>query len=276
MKRKIIYGVFLQFYVIASSIKHLLIVCTQESHFQFNGEYFDQTDGVAMGSPLGPLFANIFMSEFTLILSSLFNMNNQFPQDIIEEEFKRFEIKKPKQLENIEGSIEVKRYIVLPYSNNKCEYFARRLKKLVVSNFTLVNFNVAYQTPKTISIHFPFKDNIKKNEDKSLVVYNIKCKNCEANYIGKCKRILSYRISEHKKSSESSCCQHESSTGHTMDYDNIEIIDKAGTDMKLRIKELLHILKRKPSLNKQLNSQSNYEIKTLIIQAYRQHRKSSV
>jgi hypothetical protein len=203
-------------------------------------------------------------------------LKNQYPQDIIEEEFKRFENKKPKQLENIEGSIEVKRYIVLPYSNNKCEDFARRLKKLVVSNFPLVNFNVAYQTPKTISSHFPFKDNIKKNEDKSLVVYNIKCKNCEANYIGKCKRILSYRISEHKKSSESSCCQHESSTGHTMDYDNIEIIDKADTDMKLRIKELLHILKRKPSLNKQLNSQSNYEIKTLIIQAYPQHRKSSV
>ena len=45
-------------------LKHLLIVCTQESHFQFNGEYFDQTDGVAMGSPLGPLFANIFMSGF--------------------------------------------------------------------------------------------------------------------------------------------------------------------------------------------------------------------
>ncbi|CAF0735031.1 unnamed protein product [Brachionus calyciflorus] len=118
--------------------------------------------------------------------------------------------------------------------------------------------------------------NIKKNEDKSLVVYNIKCKNCEANYIGKCKRILSYRISEHKKSSESSCCQHESNTRHTMDYDNIEIIDKADTDMKLRIKELLHILKRKPSLNKQLNSQSYYEIKTVIIQAYPQHRKTRV
>ncbi|CAF0988144.1 unnamed protein product [Brachionus calyciflorus] len=45
-------------------LKHLLIVCTQKSHFQFNGEYFDQTDDLAMGSPLGPLFANIFMPEF--------------------------------------------------------------------------------------------------------------------------------------------------------------------------------------------------------------------
>ncbi len=33
------------------------------------------------------------------------------------------------------------------------------------------------------------------------------------------------------------------------------------------MKELLHILKRKPELNKQLNSQSNYDIMTLIIAA---------
>jgi hypothetical protein len=39
-------------------------VCTQESHFQFNNEFFDQVDGVSMGSPLGPLFANIFMADF--------------------------------------------------------------------------------------------------------------------------------------------------------------------------------------------------------------------
>ena len=45
-------------------LKKLLIICTQESHFQFNGEYYDQFDGVAMGSPLGPLFADVFMSHF--------------------------------------------------------------------------------------------------------------------------------------------------------------------------------------------------------------------
>ncbi len=58
-----------------------------------------------------------------------------------------------------------------------------------------------------------------------------------------------------------------------MDYENIEIIDKASTDFQLRMKELLHILKRKPELKKQLNSQSNYDIKTLIIVAYPQFRK---
>ena len=45
-------------------LKKLLIVCTQQSHFQFNGEYYDQIDGSSMGSPPGCFFANIFMIEF--------------------------------------------------------------------------------------------------------------------------------------------------------------------------------------------------------------------
>jgi hypothetical protein len=45
-------------------LKDLLCICTKESHFVFNGSYYDQIDGVAMGSSLGPLFANVFMSEF--------------------------------------------------------------------------------------------------------------------------------------------------------------------------------------------------------------------
>ena len=39
------------------------------------------------------------------------------------------------------------------------------------------------------------------------------------------------------------------------------------------MKELSHILKEQPELNEQLNSQSDYEIKTLIIHAYPHNRK---
>ena len=45
-----------------NDINSLLNLATKESLFLFNNEYFYQTDGVAMGSPLGPTLANLFMS----------------------------------------------------------------------------------------------------------------------------------------------------------------------------------------------------------------------
>ena len=43
-------------------MKELLFLCTKHVHFTYNGEIYIQVDGVAMGSPLGPLLANIFMT----------------------------------------------------------------------------------------------------------------------------------------------------------------------------------------------------------------------
>ena len=57
---------------------------------------------------------------------------------------------------------------------------------------------------------------------------------------------------------------------HQIDYDNIEVLDSADNQYKLRVKELLHILQKKPKLNDQLGSQSSFNIKPIIIAAYPQ------
>ena len=40
----------------------LLNLSVKNCHFLFDGVLYKQVDGVAMGSPLAPLFANIFLS----------------------------------------------------------------------------------------------------------------------------------------------------------------------------------------------------------------------
>lgn len=44
-----------------NDFRTLLTMATKDSLFIFNGEYYRQVDGVAMGSPLGPTLANVFL-----------------------------------------------------------------------------------------------------------------------------------------------------------------------------------------------------------------------
>ena len=45
-------------------LKKLFLFTTLQTHFLFNGKCYNQIDGVAMGSPLAPLLANIFMGFY--------------------------------------------------------------------------------------------------------------------------------------------------------------------------------------------------------------------
>ena len=51
-------------------MKKLVTLYIKNLHFSFNNEIYIQTDDAVMGSPLGPVIANIFMIELenTLVL----------------------------------------------------------------------------------------------------------------------------------------------------------------------------------------------------------------
>ena len=44
-----------------NQLKKLFLFATSQTYFIFNSKFYNQIDGVAMGSPLAPVLANIFM-----------------------------------------------------------------------------------------------------------------------------------------------------------------------------------------------------------------------
>jgi len=52
---------FIETYHLNLDLVDLLRAATKNQLFTFNGQLYEQTDGVAMGSPLGPLLANAVM-----------------------------------------------------------------------------------------------------------------------------------------------------------------------------------------------------------------------
>ena len=58
-----------------AGLKQLLEMAAKNQLFQFNGHLYEQKDGVAMGSPLGPLMANSFLCNIEETLEH----NNRLP-----------------------------------------------------------------------------------------------------------------------------------------------------------------------------------------------------
>ena len=54
-----------------SELKQLLCLATKESYFIFSGLLYKQIDGAAMGSPLGPSLANVFLSYHEKLVKNL-------------------------------------------------------------------------------------------------------------------------------------------------------------------------------------------------------------
>lgn len=64
----------------ASQLIDLTKICFEQNYFMFNGNFFRQVEGLAMGSSLSPFCADFFMNEFEC---ELFDSGNTFLKNIV-------------------------------------------------------------------------------------------------------------------------------------------------------------------------------------------------
>ena len=61
--------------IIKKELKKRFLLATSQIHFIFNSKFYNQIDGVAMGSPLAPVLANIFMDFYESKWLNEYNFN---------------------------------------------------------------------------------------------------------------------------------------------------------------------------------------------------------
>ena len=69
-------------------LKKLFLFATSQTHFIFNSKLYNQLDGVAMGTPLAPVLATIFMNFYESKWLNEYNFNKskfclRFVNDIL-------------------------------------------------------------------------------------------------------------------------------------------------------------------------------------------------
>jgi hypothetical protein len=97
------------------------------------------------------------------------------------------------------------------------------------------------------------KDPLEKERVIGLV-YQIKCQDCEASYVGETERALKARFMEHRRpssaGSEVSRHLHTDSKGHSVSLEGTNILCVEPKYFERGVKEAIHIRKLKPSLNR--------------------------
>ena len=125
-----------------------------------------------------------------------------------------------------------------------------------------MNLRIIFQTTRRIKSFFPYKDRLNRSQ-QSKAIYK-PCWDCDDFYIGKTKRRLHDRKTEHfkalaKTGNTSAVADHVKTIGHNIKWDHFEILASDKTDYHCKIKETLFIQELKPALN--VNASSTEKLK---------------
>ena len=150
-------------------------------------------------------------------------------------------------------------FIVLPYLCIQSKIVTQQLKSCIYKFYCCFNLKITFRNTRRIKSFFPSKDKLSRSL-RSKVVYKASCWDCNDYYIGKTKRRLHDRKTEHFKaqtsnSHSSAIADHMTQTGHRIKWDYFDILATGKSDIHCKIKEALFIRDLKPALNENIGSE---------------------
>jgi len=141
-------------------------------------------------------------------------------------------------------------FFTVPYVSCTAKKFIQFFKNI---SFCKLSFSCLNKLNKFIKVH---KDHL-STFSRSNVVYKIDCSNCDASYVGQTKRLLKYRIGEHRNHIKRNSNQvsvitnHRITFEHDFDWNNVRVLNEETNYRKRLISEMIHIKNQKCGLNSQ-------------------------
>ena len=107
------------------------------------------------------------------------------------------------------------------------------------------------------------KDKSKKEKQCGLL-YSVKFKECNKEYVGETARSLGTRFKEHTdgKHPNSAITEHTQDTGHRYSIEDVKVLNREDKLLPRKVREAINIHKRKPALNRD----RGHEIPPILLQ----------
>ena len=197
---------------------------------------------------------------FKLEVDKLKNMfiKNAYPASFFDKTYKRFldKIENTQVLNTDAGEENFKFNLSIPYIGKQSETFGRKISALVTEKFD-IDINLVYTTAKVGSF-FRLKC-VTPAPLVSCVVYEFRCLGDQtATYVGMAERNMTLRVADHiRKSSKTAIGIHRKSCqtcqNTKLSTEHFKILKKCRDEKETKIHEALEIVKRNPSMNRQLH-----------------------
>ena len=197
-------------------------------------------------------------SEFEFLRN--YFIDNGYPLSLINSHIKKFLSKQFTQSSSPDNPPTNVKYVTLPFFGPQSEKLKLEFLSLLTKYIPDFTFKIILVNNYKVGRFFNYKDALPLMS-RSSVVYQYKCPQCGAMYVGSTTRTLHVRTAEHAGRSHrtgrilsqpphSSVREHaEGSCDTPVSSSNFSILDRCNEKVGLRILESLYIFKHHPKLN---------------------------